>query len=94
VRSEAVELTETAQKALNRKQASGLLLVSVERKSPAEAGKLIVGDILVGIDGQPVPDHDALFAHLTGEAVGKSIPMQVLRGGELQTFAVEIGARP
>ncbi len=94
VRSEAVELTETAQKALNRKQASGLLLVSVERKSPAEAGKLIVGDILVGIEGQPVPDHDALFAHLTGEAVGKSIPMQVLRGGELQTFAVEIGARP
>jgi S1-C subfamily serine protease len=94
VRSEAVELTETAQKALNRKQASGLLLVSVERKSPAETGKLIVGDILVGIDGQPVPDHDALFAHLTGEAVGKSIPMQVLRGGELQTFAVEIGARP
>ena len=94
VRSEAVELTEAAQKALNRKQASGLLLVSVERKSPAEAGKLIVGDILVGIDGQPVPDHDALFAHLTGEAVGKSIPMQVLRGGELQTFAVEIGARP
>jgi S1-C subfamily serine protease len=94
VRSEAVELTETAQKALNRKQASGLLLVSVERKSPAEAGKLIVGDILVGIDGQAVPDHDSLFAHLTGEAVGKSIPMQVLRGGELQTFAVEIGARP
>ena len=94
VRSEAVELTEAAQKALNRKQASGLLLVSVERKSPAEVGKLIVGDILVGIDGQPVPDHDALFAHLTGEAVGKSIPMQVLRGGELQTFAVEIGARP
>jgi S1-C subfamily serine protease len=94
VRSETVELTETAQKALNRKQASGLLLVSVERKSPAEAGKLIVGDILVGIEGQPVPDHDALFAHLTGEAVGKSIPMQVLRGGELQTFAVEIGARP
>jgi S1-C subfamily serine protease len=94
VRSEAVELTEAVQKALNRAQASGLLLVSVERKSPAEAGKLIVGDILVGINGQPVPDHDALFAHLTGEAVGKSIPMQILRGGELQTFPVEIGARP
>ena len=94
VRSEAVELPEAAQKALKREQATGLLLVSVERKSPAEVGKLIVGDILVGIDGQPVPDHDALFAHLTGEAVGKSIPMQVLRGGELQTFNVEIGARP
>jgi S1-C subfamily serine protease len=94
VRSEAVELPDAAQKALKREQATGLLLISVERKSPAEAGKLIVGDILVGIDGQPVPDHDALFAHLTGEVVGKSIPMQVLRGGEPQTFTVEIGARP
>ncbi len=94
VRSEAVELTEAVQKALKRKQATGLLLVSVERKSPAEAGKLIVGDILVGIDGQPVPDHDALFAHLTGDVVGKALPMEVLRGGKPQTFTVEIGARP
>jgi S1-C subfamily serine protease len=94
VRSEAVELPEAAQKALKREQATGLLLVSVERKSPAEAGKLIVGDILVGVDGQPVPDHDALFAHLTGEVVGRFIPMEVLRGGEPKTFTVEIGARP
>jgi S1-C subfamily serine protease len=94
VRSEAVELPEAAQKALKRQQATGLLLVSVERKSPAEVGKLIVGDILVGVDGQPVADHDALFAHLTADAVGKSIPFEVLRGGLPQTFMVEIGTRP
>jgi S1-C subfamily serine protease len=94
VRSEAVELPESAQKDLNRKQATGLLLVSVEHKSPAETGKLIVGDILVGIDSQPVPDHDTLFAHLTGDVVGKSVPMEVLRGGKPQVFMVEVGARP
>jgi S1-C subfamily serine protease len=94
VRSEVVELPEAAQNDLKRKQASGLLLVSVERKSPAEAGKLIVGDILVGIDSQPIPDHDSLFAHLAGEAVGKSVPMEVLRGGKPQVFMVEVGARP
>ena len=94
VRSEPVELTEATQKDLNRKQASGLLLVSVERKSPAEAAGLIVGDILVGIAGQPVPDHDALFAHLTGDVVGKSVPMEVLRGGKPQTCMVEVGVRP
>ena len=94
VRSEAVELLEDAQKDLKRKQATGLLLVSVERKSPAESGHLIVGDILVGIDGQPVPDHDALFAHLTGDVVGKTVPMEVLRGGKPQVFMVEVGARP
>lgn len=94
VRSEAVELSDSTQKDLNRKQATGLLLVSVERKSPAEAGKLIVGDILVGINSQPIPDHDALFAQLTGDVVGKSVPMEVLRGGKPQVFMVEVGARP
>ena len=94
VRSEAVELPESAQKELKRSQTTGLLLVSVERKSPAEAAKLIVGDILVGVDGQPVPDHDALFAHLAGDVVGKSVPMEVLRGGKPQVFMVEVGARP
>jgi len=94
VRSEAVELPESAQKELKRSQATGLLLVSVERKSPAESAKLIVGDILVGMDGQPVPDHDALFAHLAGDVVGKSVPMEVLRGGKPQIFMVEVGARP
>ena len=94
VRSEPVELPESAQNDLKRKQATGLLLGSVERKSPAEAAKLIVGDILVAIAGQPVPDHDALFAHLTGAVVGKSVPMQVLRGGQPQVFMVEVGVRP
>ncbi|MGB8215231.1 MAG: trypsin-like peptidase domain-containing protein [Anaerolineales bacterium] len=94
VRSEAVELPAEAQKALKRNQATGLLLVSVEHGSPAEAGKLIVGDILVGVNGQPVPDHDTLFAYLAGAVVGKSIPMEALRGGQPQTFQVEIGARP
>jgi len=94
VRSEAVEIPAAAQKALGRKQESGLLVVSVERKSPAEAGGLMVGDILVGVDGQPVPDHDALFACLSGDAVGKTVPLEVLRGGRPQTLQVEIGARP
>ena len=94
VRSEAVELSEASQKELKRKQATGLLLVSVERKSPAEAGKLIVGDILVGIDGQPIPDHDALFALLAGVEVGKSATLEVLRGGKAQNFSLEIGSRP
>ena len=94
VRSEAVELPDAAQKDLKRKQVTGLLLVSVERKSPAESGHLIVGDILVGIGGQPVPDHDALFAHLTGDVVGKTVPMEVLRGGKPQVFMVQVGARP
>jgi len=94
IRSEAVELAETARKALGREQASGLLVVGVEHHSPAESGGLIVGDILVGVDGQPVPDHDALFAHLGSEAVDRSVPVEILRGGQEARVDVKIGARP
>jgi S1-C subfamily serine protease len=94
IRSQAVEVPEAGQKALKREQAAGLLVLSVEKKSPAESSGLMVGDILVGIDGHPVSDHDELFARLSGDVVGKSIPVEVLRGGQPQTVPVKIGERP
>jgi len=93
VRSEAVEIAAAVQKALKREQASGLLVISVEKDSPAEAGELMVGDILAAIDGVPVPDHDTLFARLAGDIVGKSVPVEVLRGGQPKTLKIKIGAR-
>jgi S1-C subfamily serine protease len=93
IRSQGVELSAAVQKSLKREQAAGLLVMSVEKDSPAEAGGLIVGDILAGIDGRPVEDHDALFARLSGDAVGKTLPVEILRGGQPQTIKVKIGAR-
>jgi serine protease DegQ len=94
VRSEAVEINEAAIKVLKREQSIGLLVIGVEHHSPAEAGGLMVGDILVGADGQPVADHDGLFAHLGSDSVDKNIPLEILRGGQPVQVNVKIGARP
>lgn len=93
VRSQGVEISEAAQKALKREQATGLILIGVESDSPAEAAGLIVGDIIVSIDGQPVQTHDELFARLSGDVIGRSTPVEVLRGGQPQSMSVKIGAR-
>jgi S1-C subfamily serine protease len=93
IRSQQVELTPDLRKALGRDQEASLLLVSVERESPAETGGLIVGDILVAIEGQPVIDHDELMVHLSGETVGKSLSLQILRGGQPVTKSVTVGER-
>jgi S1-C subfamily serine protease len=93
IRSQQVEISTEAGKTLGRTQETGLLLVSIEKDSPAEAGGLIVGDILVAINRQPVPDHDSLMVQLSGETVGKPISVQVLRGGQPMDVTVTVGER-
>jgi S1-C subfamily serine protease len=93
IRSQVVELPADAKKALKREQDSGLLLVGLEANSPAGKGGLMVGDILVGVAGEPVAHQDDLFVNLGADTVGKSIPIDVLRGGKLESIKVEIGER-
>jgi S1-C subfamily serine protease len=93
VRSQLVEIPQAARKELGREQEAGLLLVSIESDSPAAESDLMVGDILVGVAGTPISDHDELLAQLDGEVVGKSIPVEVLRGGKLHVVEVTIGQR-
>jgi S1-C subfamily serine protease len=93
VRSQPVEVSAAQQEALARQQETGLLLVGVEKNSPAEVGGLLVGDIIVGIAGQPVADPDELAASLVGSVVGKLTPIEVLRGGMPAMITVTIGER-
>jgi S1-C subfamily serine protease len=93
IRSQTVEIPEASQKSLRRDQATGLLIVGVENGSPAAKGGLMVGDILVGVAGQPVLHHDELFTRLDGDVVGRSTPVDVIRGGQPETLSVLIGEK-
>ena len=76
-----------------RTQETGLLIMRVENDSPAAKGGLLLGDILVALDGQPVHDADDLQALLAGDRVGKEINAEVIRGGKLETLKVTVGQR-
>ena len=76
-----------------RTQETGLLIMKVENDSPAGKGGLLLGDLLVALDGQPVHDADDLQALLAGDRVGKEIPAEVIRGGKLETLKVTVGQR-
>lgn len=93
IRSQVVEIPRQARAALGREQATGLLLVGVENEGPAGAatGGLMVGDMLVGFNGQPVADHEDLVSRLAGDVAGKPAEVQVLRGGQLYTVQVTVG---
>ncbi len=83
-----------AEQRANRSQEQGLLVVSVEDDSPARRAGLLVGDIVLTIDGQTINDFEDLHLTLNGERVGKAVPVEIVRGGTLQTLSVTIGQRP
>ena len=93
VRSQPVEIPETARQALKREQNHGLLVLWLEESGPAAKGGLFVGDILVGVNGQTVSDPDDLFAALGSDTVGKSVAVELLRGGRPETVNVTVGER-
>jgi len=94
IRSQIVEIPASAYETLGREQKFGLLLVQVEDNSPSAESELRVGDIIVGIGGEAVTDHDELATKLTGEIVGQAAEVNVLRVGELINVEVTVGERP
>jgi S1-C subfamily serine protease len=68
--------------------ASGVLVVSVEARSPAEMAGLREGDVIVGYDDYAVAGIDALHQLLTDERVGVAARVTVLRRGEKQIVSV------
>jgi S1-C subfamily serine protease len=74
-------------------QKAGLLITSVEADSPAEEGGLLVGDILVTFDGEPVRQPDDLSALLMGGRAGQRISIRLARGGALAERNLTVGSR-
>ncbi len=93
IRSQPVSVSSAQRQALGRAQEAGLLVVGVEEDGPAGQAGLLVGDILVGLAGEPVTDPDQLLARLVGGLVGQPTPLEILRGGQLLTITVKIGER-
>ena len=72
---------------------TGLLVVSVEKGSPANTGGILTGDTLVAINGEAVRHIDDLFGSLSSDSVGKKADVQIVRGGKTQNVSVTIGER-
>jgi S1-C subfamily serine protease len=85
VRSQAVALPRGAQE-------TGLLLVTVEKGSAADAAGLEVGDIIITFGGVTVLDHETLVGALAEKGAGAKVDVQIMRGGAPRTVSLTIGA--
>jgi S1-C subfamily serine protease len=74
-------------------QKTGALIVSVEAGSPAEKGGLFLGDTIVAVDSQKVEDMEGLLSALASGRIGATVPVKIVRGGQIQELPVTIGER-
>jgi serine protease Do len=61
---------------------------------PASAAGVEVGDLLVAVNGKPVPDYAAVRPALGAYAPGKSVTLRVLRGEGYLDLAVTLPDSP
>ena len=72
----------------------GLIVVSVESGGPADLAGMLLGDVLVSLDGTPVGDTGDLAALLGADRIGRTVKAQIVRGGSTTDVALTVGERP
>jgi S1-C subfamily serine protease len=69
-------------------QDSAVMVAAIEPASPAARAGLSVGDIVIALDGHAITGADDLIRLLTGEKIGRSVEIEILRSGQRQRVAL------
>ena len=70
-----------------------LLVLQVEANAPAAAGGVLVGDLVVSLNNEPVYSVRGFLHRLTTLHVGESASLVVLRGGTEINLTLQVGDR-
>jgi S1-C subfamily serine protease len=74
-------------------QPVGLMVAGVQPGSSAETAGVLLGDILISLDGEAVTDLGHFHALLSAERIGRESALRLVRAGEVREIRVTIGAR-
>ncbi len=94
ISTQPVRVPESLARKLELKSDVALLIVSLESGGPADRDGLLLGDVLLELDGAAVNDPGDILAKLGGDRVGKPLAVRVIRGGQVTTLQVTPGERP
>ena len=89
-----IRIPESLKRSLNLPRTGGVIIVAVEPDSPAERAGLLIGDVLVALDGVAVSDTADVQALLGPERVGTAVGASIVRAGQLTERAITVGERP
>jgi S1-C subfamily serine protease len=71
----------------------GVIVVNVDPSGPGRTAGMLIGDIVVAWNGEPVHMVREVLRRLGPDAVGQEVELAVLRGGERRSVKLKIGER-
>jgi S1-C subfamily serine protease len=77
-----------------REREHGLLIVNIDPEGPAARAGLVVGDIVMAWNAQPLTHVREVMRLLGPDSVGNTVDLQLLRGGDPKALKIVIGERP
>ncbi|MGB7845659.1 MAG: trypsin-like peptidase domain-containing protein [Candidatus Acidiferrum sp.] len=89
-----IQLPDNLRQALQRREKTATIVLEVEPEGPAHKAGVLIGDILIGLNGKSVMRLEDVYAHLHGEQIGKAVNAEFLRGGVRREASIMIGERP
>lgn len=88
-----VRLPDALRRRMNLPGKAGMMAFTVEPGGPAERAGVLIGDVILALEGNPVSDVGDLQALLGGEHVGKPLRALLLRGGATLELAITVAER-
>jgi serine protease DegQ len=90
---EVADISPDLAESLGLKGTKGAIVGAIERGSPAEKSGLKLGDIIISINGRPVPDVSTALNAIAEVPPGKSVPVKVIRRSQEVSVDVLVGKR-
>jgi len=88
-----VRIPDALARSLGLQRGGGAIVVAIEPGSPAEKAGLLIGDVMVSLDGTSVGDADDIHSFLGPERVGSALAIRVVRAAALNDINVTVGER-
>jgi S1-C subfamily serine protease len=88
-----VRLPEALRQSLPRAEKTAAIVLEVEPESPAHKAGMVIGDILISLEGKPVTHLENVQSHLSAENIGKALAAKIIRGGAAQNLNIVVTER-
>jgi serine protease Do len=85
------DLTPELAETFNMTNPDGVLVNSVESKTPAQLGGMLRGDIIIQYDSKEISSLKYFQKMVADTTIGKTVPVKILRDGNEKTLRIKIG---